>query len=496
MLVGDHRVDAEPRASRDLVRLCGQLPLALRIVGARLRARPHWTIDKLADGLRGGRPRLDELADGHLDVRWSIGLSYDELTADARLLLCAIADLEFTHLTTWSAAALLDATIADAERVLHELFDAHMLDVVGADAIGPRFQVHDLIRAYAAEQASTAEMSSRLRPARLRLYGVYCHIADQAQKRVSFGAYLGRTDTVPRWIPDPDVGERLSSDSARWFETERAHIIVLIRRAQADSDFDACTVLVRLTSALFDMRRYYDDWEMSLEIGLATATSAGDRSSAAVLRLLLTCVYVDNGHGNDAFGHAAAAAAEFRRLGDINGIVAAATIPVPVARAVGRSIDSLPWLGDAMDDVERTTDRGVYAYAMRVWGQTHMEAGRYDEAAECLAKALMTYRAIDAPIGICQALIYQGRLLLKQGDLDRASAQFSEALDSVREIGDVPGIAQCLRLLAEADQARGDIDAARAHLLEALRLVRQPKPTIMERWVTDDLHQLDSRAAG
>ena len=298
MLVGDHRVDAEPGASRDLVQLCGQLPLALRIVGARLRARPHWTIDKLADGLRDGGPRLDELADGHHDVRWSIGLSYDELGADARLLLCAIADLEFAHLTTWSAAALLDATIADAERVLHELFDAHLLDVVGADAIGPRFQVHDLTRAYAAEQASTAEISSRLRPARFRLYGIYCHIADQAQKRVSFGAYLGRTDSVPRWIPNLDVGERLSRQSATWFETERGHILVLIRRAQADSDLISCSVLARLTSGLFEMRRYFDDWEAILERGLAAAISAGDRSAGATLTVLLSRAYVDNGHGS------------------------------------------------------------------------------------------------------------------------------------------------------------------------------------------------------
>jgi DNA-binding SARP family transcriptional activator/tetratricopeptide (TPR) repeat protein len=491
LLVGDHRVDAEPQASLDLIQLCGQLPLALRIVGARLRARPHWTIDKVVDGLGSGRPRLDELADGHLDVRWSIGLSFDELTAEARLLLCAIADLEFTHLTTWSAAALLDETLAHAEQVLDELFDAHLLDVVGADAIGPRFQVHDLIRAYATEQARTAEMMSRLRPARLRLYGIYCHIADQAHKRVSFGAYLGHTEAVPRWIPDLNVGERLSLQPANWFETERLHILALIRRAEADRDFDACSTLVRLTSVLFEMRRYFDDREAILECGLGAATNADDRSAAATLRVMLSWAYVDNGHAYNALAQVASAAAEFQRLGDINGLVAAASIPAPVARAAGHAIASLPWVTQAVDEVERTTDRGVYAYAMRVWGQHHMEAGRYDEAADCLAKALTTYRTIEAPIGLCQALVYQGRLLLKRGDVDRATAQFSEALAFVREIGDVAGVAQCLRLCAEADRARGDIDAARAHLLEALRLVRQPKPTQMERWVTDDLEQLD-----
>jgi DNA-binding SARP family transcriptional activator len=495
LLVGD-RVDAEPGASRDLVQLCGQLPLALRIVGARLRARPHWTIDKIADGLRGSsHARLEQLADDCLDVRRSIGLSYDELAPEGRLLLCAIADLEFTHLTTWAAAALLDAPIAEAERVLDELFDAHLVDVGGSDAIGACFQVHDLIRAYATEQANTAEMALRLRSARVRLYGIYCHVADEAQKRVSFGAYLGRTDIVPRWTPDLNIGERLGSDSARWFETERAHIVTLIGRAQSDRDFDVCSVLVRLTSALFEMRRYFDEWETVLEQGLAAAVAAGDRSAAATLQLTRSWAYVDNGHGSGILADVASAAAEFQRLGDINGLVAAASIPGAAARAVGQAIASLPWVKQAVDEVERTTDRGVYAYAMRVWGQAHLEAGRYDEAAECLVKALATYRTIDAPIGLCQALVYQGRLLLKRGDLDRATAQLSEALDKVREIGDVAGVAQCLRFLAEVDRARGDIESARVRLFEALRLVHQPKPTSMERWVVDDLNQLDALAA-
>ncbi len=54
LLLGEERIDAEPAAASELVHLCGQLPLALRIVAARLRARPHWTIRRLVDSLRGG----------------------------------------------------------------------------------------------------------------------------------------------------------------------------------------------------------------------------------------------------------------------------------------------------------------------------------------------------------------------------------------------------------------------------------------------------------
>ncbi|MDQ4094314.1 MAG: NB-ARC domain-containing protein, partial [Actinomycetota bacterium] len=46
-VAGPLRVAAEPGAAREIVRLCGFLPLAVRIAGARLGARPHWRLERL-----------------------------------------------------------------------------------------------------------------------------------------------------------------------------------------------------------------------------------------------------------------------------------------------------------------------------------------------------------------------------------------------------------------------------------------------------------------
>ena len=56
-VVKPNRVEAEPEAVDALCRLCGDLPLALRIVAARLVARPHWSVASL----------VERLADGHAD---------------------------------------------------------------------------------------------------------------------------------------------------------------------------------------------------------------------------------------------------------------------------------------------------------------------------------------------------------------------------------------------------------------------------------------------
>jgi hypothetical protein len=66
-------------AAASIAELCGYLPLALRIAGARLAARPGWPLAALADRLRDGRRRLDELQIGDLAVRASFQVSYATL---------------------------------------------------------------------------------------------------------------------------------------------------------------------------------------------------------------------------------------------------------------------------------------------------------------------------------------------------------------------------------------------------------------------------------
>ena len=46
-LVGPDRVAAEPQAADAIARYCGYLPLALRMAGAKLAARPTWPVLRL-----------------------------------------------------------------------------------------------------------------------------------------------------------------------------------------------------------------------------------------------------------------------------------------------------------------------------------------------------------------------------------------------------------------------------------------------------------------
>src|SRR5262249_33725477 len=82
---GPERVDAERMAARTVVHLCENLPLAIRIVAARLAARPELSLRGMADQLFDEQRRLDELAFGGLTLRARIRAGYDRLlSADAK----------------------------------------------------------------------------------------------------------------------------------------------------------------------------------------------------------------------------------------------------------------------------------------------------------------------------------------------------------------------------------------------------------------------------
>src|SRR5207248_7838501 len=105
-VIGEARVAAEPAAAEALIRLVGGLPLALRVVAARLAARPHWSLAWMRERLADERRRLDELTHGPLMVRASVALSYDGLEPDARRLLRLLSGLDGFTFPVWVGATL------------------------------------------------------------------------------------------------------------------------------------------------------------------------------------------------------------------------------------------------------------------------------------------------------------------------------------------------------------------------------------------------------
>ena len=173
-IIGEDRVRRDPSASHRIVELCGGLPLAVRIAGARLAARPHWEPGRLADRLADERGRLDELAFGDLEVRPSLALTYQALSPDGRRALRALTQLDAPSVPSWALAAMLECPLETAEDILDELVDVHLLDPATAARTGhQRYRCHDLVRLYGRERAEAEEDEEERRAAVGRAVGAW-----------------------------------------------------------------------------------------------------------------------------------------------------------------------------------------------------------------------------------------------------------------------------------------------------------------------------------
>ncbi|MBQ1117217.1 AAA family ATPase [Streptomyces anulatus] len=145
----DPRLDQEPRAARELVRLCGYLPLALRIVGALLVQEPRKPLEVMLEDLSDERARLDVLAVDGLAVRAAFDLSYQALSPRAAGLFRVLPLGPGPEISTEAAAALFGDERHVCRRLLESLSQAHLVE--SGTAYG-QWRLHDLVRVFAIEQ--------------------------------------------------------------------------------------------------------------------------------------------------------------------------------------------------------------------------------------------------------------------------------------------------------------------------------------------------------
>jgi DNA-binding SARP family transcriptional activator len=171
-LLGPARVDAEPEATAEVVRLCGNLPLALRIAAARLSERPDAPVAELAGLLAGDRlGGLDVYGDTDpgVAVRAAFDLSYRGQPADARRLFRLLGLAPGADVTAATAGALAGQDAVTTLRTLDRLASANLI----AESAPGRYAVHDLLREYAAERAAAEESPAERAAALDRLYARY-----------------------------------------------------------------------------------------------------------------------------------------------------------------------------------------------------------------------------------------------------------------------------------------------------------------------------------
>ncbi|MFG2822958.1 BTAD domain-containing putative transcriptional regulator [Kitasatospora sp. NPDC048365] len=506
IVTGD-RLITDPEPARRLAELCDHLPLALRIAGARLASKPHWTVRQLVARLGDAKRRLDELTLGESQVRASFALSYRYLPSDAARLYRLLGILEVPDFTTWVGAALLDCDAFEAERLIEAMVDAQLLEVVGTDATGQiRYRFQNLLRLYARELAQQLEDRDEQAAALDRALAGWLTVAERAHRKEYGGDYGLIHGTTPRTPVDPDLLDELTSDPLAWFEAERRSLSAVVehsaRLAQGEGSGrgldELAWDLTLCLGVLGETRNYSEEWRRCCDHALAATRACGNPRGEGAVLAELGGLLVQQLRMAEARACLEPAMEMLERIGEKHGWALALARLSAVDRHLGDYLRAERRLREAREVFHQVGDASAEAHAVNNLAHLALEQGRTEEGVRLGEEAVVLARRIGENRGLAQAVHRLGRAYLTVGRLAEAELMLAEVARIVRAKQDLVGLCYALLGLAEIRIRDGRPEQAEDGLNEALAVLETLDSPLVEgrvHLVRGELQDVLGRAA-
>ncbi|MFI6054259.1 AfsR/SARP family transcriptional regulator [Streptomyces violascens] len=493
-IAGRTRIAAEPDAAAALVAACGHLPLAVRIVGARLAQRPAWTVAGLVDRLTEEQRRLGQIRIGDLAVDATFQLSYDQLTPELARAFRLASLAEGPVFSLPMAAALLDRDEQHAELLLEQLVDVSLLEPAG----GARYRYHDLLRLFARARADEAvpevgRTQPPGAPKRSEADTALDRLVDFCLATVR-GAYrLSRPGCI---TPDAMAATRAApvhfDDAAAgqgWVREELDTLLGVLRQAARR----AGTRIAPAADLLLALDPFGESdflWPYLNGPAAALADAAalrGDPAAEIRARYMLGGGLWQVGRGAEGRAQVDRALALCRATGD--------EVLLGQLLNVKGLLDETGATGaPCHESALALFQEGVDIHVRRgnLWGELEIrnntahplhQLGRLPEALECLTNALSRARPLGWTLVRAYAQSSQARTLLALGRPTEAEASYIEALGGCREIGSEHVELLVEHGLGETLHALGRYGRATAHLERSLagaqRLGNEPLQAVV-----------------
>jgi DNA-binding SARP family transcriptional activator/tetratricopeptide (TPR) repeat protein len=419
------------QAVRNVVRLCGRLPLAIRIAAARLAAHPEWGPSTLARRLRTTRRRLDELRYADLDVRASFAMSTTGLDPSLIRLFALLSLLDLEHITTPTAAAMAGESQQATQVALDALIEAQLLGSAGPE----RYAFHDLIGLYARELAQIelggVEQANAIRRGSLYYVATVRNAANvltpPKEPRLSIG------------VPPEEVcvaGSAFSTraEAAAWIDAEASNLLTVAR--QAASLPVHLSVAVALSAAatgplnacghpriLTDLAR----------LAISAAEASRDERGLAQAHNDLAIGYMRTEQLEDALEHAESALRIWSRTNDVICQAGALNNIGIVQRRRGDTESALAHYRRALDMHDRLGNAESQAAILANLSEVFVERGELQQAFAHLDNSLSLYRQEGSAGGEGYALGNIGKVHLQAGDPSRALTCLEQAVQLVSQ---------------------------------------------------------------
>nr|WP_279672122.1 BTAD domain-containing putative transcriptional regulator [Flexivirga meconopsidis] len=462
-IVGSERVEQEAAAADEIADLCNGLPLALRVVGARLSAGPHIRLESFARRLRDQRRRLDELSQDERGVRASLFLSYRSLSHQAATLFRRLGRVEVPDFAGWVASALMDVDPWDADDLLEQLAQAQLLEVVvRGDQPGVRYRMQDLVWLYARELAGESVDDDA---ALERFHRAFAQLARGAALLVDHED-VDHPDQTEPVLPQPVIEEVLQHPE-HWFAQERSAIRGAVNSTRSGKFVRYSWQTVSSLATYFETGRYLDDWHDCVSAALEGCRVAGDKHGSEVMLRSLGVVAFYRGRFDLAREHLEEALAMLE-TSDRIGQARVRRLLASIARADGDLDAAYNYCDPVVNELLRMGQIRSATHAMGLLAQIESERGNHDRAIELSQRAVTLSRESGTWRAEAQSLYWMAFALMSRHDLERAAAACGEALSLAIEGGDRTGRLHALTLLGEIHARRGLLPEAEQVLGEAL----------------------------
>ncbi|MFJ9548820.1 tetratricopeptide repeat protein, partial [Streptomyces erythrochromogenes] len=455
---GDTRFTDDAEAAAMIARLCAGLPLALRIAAAILAASPGRPASHLAAALQAEHTRLDKLARPDRAVRAAFDLSYQHLTPEQARIFRLLPLNPGPDLATESAAHLTDTASDQAEELLQQLSEAHLIE---PGSSWGRWRMHDLVRLYADEHGRTHATPDQRDTARTRLFTHYQDTTEAANTHL-------RPEPGPRAPRFPDRTAAL-----HWLDGE--HINLTATGAAAPA-LGHPTITTSLSSNLFhylEYRRYFDDLIALTTTALTVCREAGNRHGEGGALNNLGNALREVRRFEEAINAHTQAIALFREAGDRHGEGGALNNLGIALRLVRRFEEAIDTLNRATTICRETGDRHGEGQALNNLGGALHQTRRFEEAINAHTQATTIFRELDDRHGESTALYNLGGVLQQTRRFEEAINAHTQATAISRELDDHHGEGQALNNLGLALHEVRRFEEAINTLTRAIALYRK-----------------------
>jgi tetratricopeptide (TPR) repeat protein/transcriptional regulator with XRE-family HTH domain len=469
-ILGRQRVSAEPGAADELAAACGQLPLAVRIAGARLAVRTSWQLSILARKITDARRRLDELETGDMSVRASLTQSYETLDEPARRAFRLLALLDSAEFAEWQVAALLGTP--DAAAVVNRLADTSLITATGTDAVGqPRYRSHDLVRDYAAERLAD-EPGPQQDAALSRVMDGWLELTALADAGLPREPYFPPPGPVSSaGIVTKSLARNVTADPVAWFTTERLSLLAVVVRCCAAGRYQAAAQLASSMASFQHLQGRLDDAERAWRTIAAASQQARDPAATAHAQLRLAAAACGQGRHAEASPIVDQCVTAFDELGDKRALATALYWHAVCEGNLGSYADARQSADRAMHLARETADPQTEFLAQRLLAiaQANLPDHRKD-AVTSVEQALALARGLGEPAFEAEILHTAAHVYNLAARHEDALRLCQDGLSMAQSLG--APIADWLGVLGDAYYGLGRYHEAAESLRSALPMFR------------------------